>query len=176
MNIRSSRNNETGWLEEGLAVHFSLSDLKKQGRLSNDILYPWNGVTEDILKIARNHRQSYIFIWFPHRFGKDHKENTKYQNVIQRIVPTRTGYNAIKSEVVVWMSAVNFTDVLKEEDVIQKPWTDEDHWTMYKNEQDYIYKEAAKAHENKMLHQRQRHDNSQGELEPTILTSRASDL
>ena len=96
--------------------------------------------------------------------------------MIQRVVPTRTGYNAIKSEVVVWLSAVNFTTTLREDDVIQKPWTDEDHWTMYKNEQDYIYKEAAKAHENKMLHQRQRHDNSQGELEPTILTSRASDL
>ena len=44
------------------------------------------------------------------------------------------------------MSAVNFTDALKEEDVIQKPWTDEDHWTMYKNQQDEIYENAAKAH------------------------------
>ena len=152
LNLRSSRNNETGWLEDGLAVHFSLQDLRKQGRLSNDILYPWNGITDDILKIARNHRQAYIFIWFPHRFGKEHENfvpNTRYQNVIQRIVPTRTGYNAIKSEVVVWMSAINFTNTLKEEDVIQKPWTDEDHWSMYKNQQDEIYKNAAKLHNEK---------------------------
>ena len=137
-------------MEDGLAVHFSLLDLKKQGSLSNDILYPWNGVTDKVLKIARNHRQSYIFVWFPHRFGKEHEKfvpNTRYQNVIQRIVPTRTGYNEIKSEVVVWMSAINFTTTLKEEDVIQKPWTDEDHWTMYKKQQENIYRNAAKTHE-----------------------------
>ena len=137
-------------MEDGLAVHFSLLDLNKQGSLSNDILYPWNGVTDKVLKIARNHRQSYIFVWFPHRFGKEHEKfvpNTRYQNVIQRIVPTRTGYNEIKSEVVVWMSAINFTTTLKEEDVIQKPWTDEDHWTMYKKQQENIYRNAAKTHE-----------------------------
>ena len=86
------------------------------------------------MQIARKNRQPYIFVWFPYRFGKEtNDDNTHtYQNVIQQILPTRTGYNGIKSEVVVWLSSVNFTELVKEEDVVELPWTEEDHWTHYK--------------------------------------------
>ena len=134
MKFRSSRNNDTSWLEEGLAVHFSLADLKRQGRLSSDVVYPWKRATDSILKVARKHRQSYIFVWFPYNFAKPYGNNpSTYSNVIQRVLPTRTGYHNIKSEVVVWLSAVNFSTTLKEEDVVMKEWTSDDHWSMYKD-------------------------------------------
>ena len=131
---RSSRNNITGWFEEGLAVYFSNSDLKAQGRLSSNKLFPWKRVTDSIMKIARKNRQPYIFVWFPYRFGKQANDDNShtYQNVIQQILPTRTGYNGIKSEVVVWLSSVNFTELVNQEDVVELPWTEEDHWTHYK--------------------------------------------
>ena len=95
-------------------------------------MYPWKRATDGILKVARKNRQSYVFTWFPFLFAKPTGNNpATYANVIQSIVPTRTGYHDIKTEVVVWLSAVNYSTALKEEDVVQKPWTDEDHWSAY---------------------------------------------
>lgn len=134
---RSSRNNESGWMEDGLAIHFSLAHLEEQGKLSSDVMFPWKRVTDSILKIARNNRQAYVLVWFPHKFGKPPVTGDNphiHTNVIQRVIPVRTGYHQIKSEVVVWLSAVNFSTSLYEDfaDVRQKPWTDEDHWSKFK--------------------------------------------
>ena len=132
---RYSQNNVTGWIERGLSVHFSLSDLSAQAWLSSDQLFPWKRVTEGVLKIARDNRQTYIFIWFPYRFGAEaaaaDTDKHRHQNIIQQVVPTRTGFNGIKSDTVVWMSAVNSSAPRKVETVRQKPWTDDDHWTKY---------------------------------------------
>jgi hypothetical protein len=91
-------------------------------------------VTDNILKIARDNRQAYIFIWFPYRFGSpaiSKDDPHRHQNVIQQILPTRTGYNGIKSDVVVWLSALNYTALQRDDGVVQKPWTEDDHWTSY---------------------------------------------
>ena len=118
-----------------MAVYFSLSDLQKQGRLSSDVMYPWKRSVEPVLKIARQFRQAYVFLWFPHRFGKNPSDDNshKFQNVIQQIRPTRTGYNGIKSDVVVWLSALNYTALQRQTGPVLKPWTTDDHWSMYKN-------------------------------------------
>jgi len=134
-----------------LAVHFALSDLEKQGRLSSDTLYPWKRSVEPIMKIARQFRQAYVFLWFPYRFGKNQLESDphKFQNVIQQIRPTRTGYNGIKSDVVVWLSARNYTSLKRNTGgPVQKPWTQEDHWSHYKinsNVNDYENSELTRG-------------------------------
>lgn len=85
------------------------------------------------MKIARDNRQTYIYVWFPYRFGKTLENDPHHhQNVIQQILPTRTGYNDIKSEVVVWLSMLNFSRILKEEDVVSVSWTEDDHWRHHK--------------------------------------------
>ena len=114
-------------------MHFSLSDLEKQGKLSSDVLFPWKRATDSIMKIARDNRQTYVYVWFPYRFGKRERDDPhRHQNVIQQVLPTRTGYPEIRSETVVWLSAVNLSRVLREEEVVRKPWTEDDHWTHYK--------------------------------------------
>ena len=63
--FNSTSNNETGY-----AVHFSYADLAKQGKLSSDRREPWKRVLEDVLQIARDYKQIYITVWYPHSFGK----------------------------------------------------------------------------------------------------------
>lgn len=46
----------------GLAVHFSYSDLEKQGKLSSDVLQPWKRVLEDVLILARQFKQVSQFL------------------------------------------------------------------------------------------------------------------
>ena len=84
-------------------------------------------------RVARTYRQAYIFIWFPYQFGKvEEVDAHSHQIIIQQILPTRTGYNGIKSDVVVWMSSLNFTALTRDNGVAQKPWTEDDHWSKYK--------------------------------------------
>ena len=66
---RTADYNSTTWTEAGYAVHFSYADLAKQGKLSSDRRQPWKRVVEDILVIARDYKQVYITVWYPHSFG-----------------------------------------------------------------------------------------------------------
>ncbi len=63
---------------------------------------------EDMLVIARKYRQSYITVWYPHKFGEvkfgDNNDMRRYTNIVQQTLPTRTGLNELKSTAVVWMS------------------------------------------------------------------------
>ncbi len=105
--------NYTEIIEDGVAVFFSYEDLEKQGRLSSDKLLPFKRVQEDILKIARRHKQVYIIAWYPHQFGHDlsddKEDKYKHYSIIQQIIPTRTGLNGIKSTAAVWLTAINET-------------------------------------------------------------------
>ena len=111
---RVSQYNVTNWRDEGVAVHFSLSDLKHQGMLSSDRIYPWKRAREEVLKVARQFKQVYIYEWFPHLFGDAaQNENHQLETIIQSVVPTRTGLGPIKSTSAVWMSARNGTELTK---------------------------------------------------------------
>ena len=62
--------NQTRWTESGYAVHFSYSDLLKSGKLSSDRRQPWKRVVDDVIEIARDYKQVYITVWYPHAFGQ----------------------------------------------------------------------------------------------------------
>lgn len=121
---RSAVHNSSNWSETGYAVYFSYLDLAKQGKLSSDRREPWKRVLVDMLVVARDYRQVYITLWYPHTFGKDalpengdtigeittvdvEDDSHRHEVVIQQIVPTRTGLSEIKSTCTVWMSAIN---------------------------------------------------------------------
>jgi len=123
---RTANFNNSMWSETGYAVHFSYVDLEKQGKLSSDLLQPWKRVVEDILEIARKHKQIYITAWYPHSFGKrslneektftdrrklndrsneeDRTDLHRFDVILQQIIPTRTGLDGIKSTAAVWLS------------------------------------------------------------------------
>ena len=144
---RSAQYNTTGWRDSGYAVYFSWKDLENQGKLSSDKLQPWKRVLEDVLVIARNHRQVCITAWYPHEFGRPTKEQDQfrdqsrkndpdfdthlYESVLQQVIPTRTGLTHLRSTVPVWMSAFNFTEPQKRQLVYRKDWTEDDHWSHY---------------------------------------------
>jgi hypothetical protein len=124
--------NQTQWSEAGFAVYFSYSDLMKNGKLSSDKLQPWKRVADDVIQIARDYKQVYVTVWYPHSFGRQRATNPTYvgqqdpeisaalyaarddatsprtfEVILQEILPTRTGLNGIKSSSVVWLSAIN---------------------------------------------------------------------
>ena len=68
--------NQTRWMESGYAVHFSYSDLLKSGKLSSDRRQPWKRVVDDIIEIARDYKQVYITVWYPHAFGQLEERHT----------------------------------------------------------------------------------------------------
>ena len=111
---RTATCNDTDWTERGFGVYFSYADLLKQGMLSSDKLQPWKRVYEDLLWTARKHKQIYIMVWYPHQFG-DKEESPgsvrshKHENIIQMVIPTRTGMDGLKSTAAVWMMARNET-------------------------------------------------------------------
>lgn len=134
---RHAMYNQTQWSEGGFAVYFSYSDLKKNGKLSSDKRQPWKRVVDDVIQIAREYKQVYITVWYPHSFGRQRVTNPVYvgqqqqyvqdregsaapyaanenmtnsrtfEVILQEILPTRTGLNGIKSSAVVWLSAIN---------------------------------------------------------------------
>jgi hypothetical protein len=82
--------------------------------LSSDTLQPWKRVQETVIWTARKFKQIYILVWYPHRFGAEeagatHTERHKYQNIIQMVVPTRTGLDGLRSTAAVWLTAHNDT-------------------------------------------------------------------
>ena len=68
--------NKTRWMESGYAVHFSYSDLLKSGKLSSDRRQPWKRVVDDVIEIARDYKQVYITVWYPHAFGQLEERRT----------------------------------------------------------------------------------------------------
>lgn len=73
----TSTNNKTGWEEFGYAVYYSYEDLKLQGKLSSDTLQPWKRVLEPILAVARDFKQVYTTVWYPHTFGTNEHHKIK---------------------------------------------------------------------------------------------------
>ena len=148
---RTCATNSTQWTDSGLAVYFSNDDLKLNGKYSNKPSDPYGRVMTDILAIARNYRQTYIIMWYPHTFGavsetddelsdSDYEalnngfsKYNRYTSIIQEVIPTRTGLNELRSKVAVWLSSTNRTEPTKPTFVYQKEWTEDDHWTHYKN-------------------------------------------
>eukprot|EP01032_Pedospumella_encystans_P024805 gene24805-28036_t len=113
---RTATCNETDWTERGVGVYFSYADLQKQGMLSSDKLQPWKRVYEDLLWTARKYKQIYIMVWYPHQFGAPETSPKagrmhKYTNIIQMVIPTRTGMDGLKSTAAVWLMARNETAV-----------------------------------------------------------------
>ena len=141
---RASAYVQTGFQEQGWAIYFHYDDLAKQGRLSSDKLRPWKRVLDDVLNIARDYRQVSITAWYPNVFGDDpgpdsDEDRNKYKNIIQEVIPTRTGLDYLKSTVTVWMSHVNATAVKKKNHVYRRMWTEEDpYFHMLTDEQKKI--------------------------------------
>ena len=54
---RSAWCNQSTWTETGYAVYFSYEDLQEQGKLSSDKAAPWKRVSEDVIQLARKHKQ-----------------------------------------------------------------------------------------------------------------------
>jgi hypothetical protein len=110
--MRTSHYNVTDWRETGYAVYFSYKDLEKEGWISSDRTQPWKRVLEEMLSVARSYRQVYLVVWYPHTFGAndDPSDPFLHQNIIQQIIPTRTGLHGIKSTCVVWMTTLNQSD------------------------------------------------------------------
>jgi len=147
---KSSSFLQTGYQEEGWAVYFKYEDLEKQGRLSSDKLRPWKRILDDILNIARDYRQVSITAWYPNVFGVDpgpeysEEDRNRYKNIIQEVIPTRTGLDILRSTVTVWMSHVNATAVKKKKHVYRRLWTPEDeNYHMLTDQQKEIVLEST---------------------------------
>ena len=123
-NFRTATCNATDWTESGFGVYFSYADLTKQGMLSSDKLQPWKRVYEDLLWTARKHKQIYIMVWYPHQFGDKEQSpgsvrSHKHENIIQMVIPTRTGMDGLKSTAAVWMMARNETAMKIPEKIVR---------------------------------------------------------
>lgn len=141
---RRTHHNDTGWQDEGFAAYYSYADLEAQGKLSSDKLQPWKRVLEDVLNVARDFRQVYVTVWYPHEFGhagedlleqgRVQKDPRRFTTILQQVVPTRTGLKGITSTVPVWLSAVSRSKPRRQlqEKAVVKEWTEDDHWDMYK--------------------------------------------
>jgi hypothetical protein len=113
--------NNTDWMEKGYGVYFSYRDLEAQGMLSSDVLQPWKRVLDPVLWVARRFKQVSVTVWYPHRFGEhaadDPKADTyprrkfKHTNIIQTVIPTRTGLDMLRSTSAVWMMERNNTPI-----------------------------------------------------------------
>ena len=138
---RMAANNATGWEEEGYGVFYSYADLLTAGKLSGDKLSPWSRIEESVLTVARSFKQVCVFRWHPHTFGKPRESEMAmtgrsprdYVSIIQQVVPTRTGLDALKSSVVVWASQMNSQELEPTPAVVRKEWSSSDHWTHYLN-------------------------------------------
>ena len=115
---RSATCNHTDWTETGYGAYFSYKDLVAQGMLSSDKLQPWKRLQDPIMKIARKFKQVYILVWYPYQFGaKDDataaksapNQRHRHENIIQTVIPTRTGMDGLKSTTAVWLTARNST-------------------------------------------------------------------
>lgn len=87
--------------------------------LSSDTLQPWKRVLDPILWTARKFKQVYITVWYPYQFGDPIKTEKityplrkfRHINIIQSVIPTRTGLDGLKSTSAVWMMEKNNTRV-----------------------------------------------------------------
>ena len=112
--FRSATCNQTDWAESGYGVYYSYKDLAAQGMLSSDKLQPWKRVQESVVWTARRFKQIYIIVWYPYQFGAvdpkaPYAQRHRFQNIIQTIIPTRTGLDGLKSTAAVWLTARNET-------------------------------------------------------------------
>jgi hypothetical protein len=104
--------------------------------LSSDSHEPWKRTLDPVIKVARDHRQVYITQWYPKKFGRQDVAAVmdsphRHETVVRQVIPTRTGLNNIKSTGAVWLMLTNFSAPKIVEAVIQKEWTEDDHWTHY---------------------------------------------
>lgn len=98
------------WEESGFAVYYSYSALEASGKLGSDSQKPWKRIANTVLDLAREYKQAYITVWYPIEFGtrpKDEKDRYRHRAILQEILPTRTGLDAIKCSAVVWMTTVD---------------------------------------------------------------------
>jgi hypothetical protein len=112
-------------------VYFSYKDLEAQGMLSSDVLQPWKRVLDPVLWTARKFKQVYITVWYPHQFGEQAsdpadgdqypKRKYKHSNIIQTVIPTRTGLDGLKSTAAVWLMERNSTPVVIPPKIVRNP-------------------------------------------------------
>lgn len=87
--------------------------------LSSDVLQPWKRVLEPVLWVARRFKQVSVTVWYPHRFGVPASDGPKsetyprrkykHTNIIQSVIPTRTGLDGLRSTSAVWLMERNNT-------------------------------------------------------------------
>jgi hypothetical protein len=68
---RWANSNDSLWLEEGFAAYYSYADLEAKGKLSSDVSRPWKRIADQVLNVARRHKQAYLTVWYPVQFGPD---------------------------------------------------------------------------------------------------------
>ena len=111
---RFSVNNKTNWSDFGYALYFSAQDLEASKALSANKDDPWEHSREAMLAVARSFKQVFVFQWTPESFGATLDDDPNlHTTIVQRVFPTRTGLNGMKSTVVVWMSAMNGGELMR---------------------------------------------------------------
>lgn len=63
-----------------------------------------------------------ILVHEQHRFLKEFHESYRHINIIQQIIPTRTGLDGIKSSAAVWVSAINDTEPFSLQHKLPPDW------------------------------------------------------
>ena len=117
----SSSSSSSRFRDIGLGVYYSFKDLEAGGRISSDRLEPWKRIAASVKQVAASLDVPYFLQWAPHHFGdikktpasslKDKNDwrfspSSEYHAVVlQTIVPVRTGYQALRSQHVVWLAA-----------------------------------------------------------------------
>lgn len=116
---------------------------------SNMLNRPYQKLINNIVNVARLHKQSYITLWYPQQFGKlnitynildndnDNQDilinkfikynklisnNYLYTSLIQEFYPTRTGLNELKDSSAVWLTKVNNIEAWKIDETIEENW------------------------------------------------------
>jgi hypothetical protein len=57
-----------------------------------------------------------------HRFLTELHENFRHVNIIQQIIPTRTGLDGIKSSAAVWVAAINDSEPFSVQQKLPRDW------------------------------------------------------
>lgn len=160
---RQTLHYDSGFNDTGYGLYYSYKDLADYGILSSDLYEPWKRVLVHVKEFATKLHVPYVLVWHCRYFGRkkgdpiserieDNAQTSEegspgrrkdewlsgadreLASVVQTVVPVRTGYGALRSSHVVWLSAVNGQAPARPALVYRKAWTIDDHWSHYSDE------------------------------------------
>jgi len=93
------------WRVQGWVVRFCPEDLSAQGMLGSGKTFKsrFERAAEGVAVVARRFGVNIVLHWYPHKWGNGALDDERlHTNVLQEIVPTRSGLQALRSHGVVW--------------------------------------------------------------------------